>query len=483
MSTKLPLLAIRRSASAVAAILALSFLPQTQAATLYENFTLLDPVTKTATPDAWLVVDGERIVARGAGDAKAEAGWERRDMSGTFALPGFFDGHAHITAGPLTVDRSGPVPVVDMSSQAAVTRFHALTALAFGVTSIRNPSGDPQANHDYSRQVQAGELPGPEAISAGFAFDPVQIRGAIVYPASEAAWRAEVARQKALGMEYLKLYAGLSEAELGLAIRLAHENGMQAIGHLDQVSWVRAIELGIDALTHALPTSADLLPADKRDAYRKSRSPISSTYMYQWFELADFDGPEIKSLIALLAERQVEVDVTLMVHLLTYFFDDIDRVYPEADRAFVHPLVMKDWKRNMGASHYGWTPDDYRRAKAVFPKVLEFTRRLHEAGVPMLIGTDGYGGAPNYAMELQMHRQAGLSAWDVLALATHVSAERLGMGARTGRLQGGYEADIVFLNANPLDDMQRVREVHTTVVNGKPYSHQQLITLAREGLD
>lgn len=79
---------------------------------------------------------------------------------------------------------------------------------------------------------------------------------------------------------------------------------------------------------------------------------------------------------------------------------------------------MKDWKRNMGASHYGWTTDDYRRAKAVFPKVLEFTRRLHEAGVPMLIGTDGYGGAPNYAMELQMHSQAGLSAWDVLALAT-----------------------------------------------------------------
>ena len=62
-----------------------------------------------------------------------------------------------------------------------------------------------------------------------------------------------------------------------------------------------------------------------------------------------------------------------------------------ADRKlkYFDPDVVAVYESQMRASAAGWTPEDYTRARAVMPKVLAFARMLHEAGVPMMIGTDG----------------------------------------------------------------------------------------------
>lgn len=73
------------------------------------------------------------------------------------------------------------------------------------------------------------------------------------------------------------------------------------------------------------------------------------------------------------------------------------------------------------------------------------SRRLHEAGVPLLVGTDGTGGGPLFLRELELHVEAGIPVGDVLALATTKAAERLGLAGRTGLLEADFEADIVFL--------------------------------------
>jgi hypothetical protein len=255
---------------------------------------------------------------------------------------------------------------------------------------------------------------------------------------------------------------------------------MKTIAHLDKVSWLDAIDFGIDALTHALPTSADLLEEDVRQAYAESRNPLSSAFMYQWFEQADFASEAIQTLVNKLVEKQVQVDLTLLVNEIIYFFDDIDTVITPEERLHFHPAMMKNWDSNMAASHYGWTDADYQRAHAVFPKVLAFAKLLHDAGVPMLLGTDSAGGGPSYTRELMLHGQAGISHWDVLRLATNLSAERLGLGDRTGSLQPGLEADIVFLNSNPLLDLRNAGDVHTTVVNGTAYERAELLELRKQ---
>jgi imidazolonepropionase-like amidohydrolase len=91
---------------------------------------------------------------------------------------------------------------------------------------------------------------------------------------------------------------------------------------------------------------------------------------------------------------------------------------------------------------------------------------LHAAGVPMMIGTDG-GGGVLIGREMELHRDAGIPAWDVLRMATSAAADIMGMGDRVGRIEQGYDADLVILDADPLADVRAVDRVHAVINNGK----------------
>lgn len=101
------------------------------------------------------------------------------------------------------------------------------------------------------------------------------------------------------------------------------------------------------------------------------------------------------------------------------------------------------------------------------PKVLEFGALLYRAGVPMMIGTDGAGGGPYYARELALHQQAGIPVWAILRMATSGAADILGIGNRTGRIEPGFEADIVFLTADPVANVTNATKVYGVLNNGR----------------
>ena len=442
---------------------------------LYFGFILLDPEEERVRENSYLIVTDGRIAAIGEGDPPNRVFKSRRDFTGRYALPGLVDAHAHVTAGPTTVERVNGEPVLKMESVDEITQYHARVALAFGVTTVRNPAGDPAANARYDERVRTGTWQGPDAVHAGAPVQPPPFGGnAFVYPRSEQEWHAEAQRQADLGMRYLKLYVSLNDDELAMGIRVAHQHGLKAIAHLDAVSWTRALRLGIDGLTHALPTSADLLPAGSRAAYAAERG-ADSRYMYRWFELVDLDGPQIRELIELLTKRQTPIDLTLVVNRLIYNADNSDVMAPPAERRFVHPIVRQSAERQMKASMTGWTPADYSRARAVMPKVLRFAARLYQAGVPLMIGTDSYGGSPIYAHELQLHADAGIPTWAVLRMATSEGARLLDLADETGRFRVGLQADFVFLNADPTRSLANVTQVHTVVTNGAAYTFEELV--------
>ncbi|HEU5134988.1 MAG TPA: amidohydrolase family protein [Steroidobacteraceae bacterium] len=433
----------------------------------YSGFTAIDPATERRIENAWVVVAGGRIASLGRGSPPRGCDAARtHDLRGKFVLPGFIDAHAHITAtGMQQIEVHDGVVTVKMESIDRITKHNARIALARGVTTVRNPGGDPEANARYDRQVASGEWPGPEARHAGAVIEPPPFTGStFAYPRNDAEWDAEAARQAALGMTYFKLYVDLTEAELAAGIRAAHQHGLEAIAHLNAVSWTRAAELGIDGLEHALPTSADLLEPAARAAYLAQKEPTSK-FMYRWFELADYDGPLIRRMAALLAQKKIPVNLTLVVNQLIYNIDDFDPVVPAQEMADALPEVLAVYLPQIKASATGWTPEDFDRARAVFPKVLAFARLLHEAGVPMMIGTDA-GGGSFYARELELHVQAGIPEWEVLRLATSKTAALLGMGDRIGRLEPGFEADLVVLDADPLANIGNAAQVHGVLNNG-----------------
>ena len=312
-------------------------------ADVYYNFTLVDPATEKRVENAWVVVEAGHLSRIGSGrPPKSSDPARSHDLGGRFVLPGLIDAHAHITAtGILKVEMVNGAPVVSMKIDEAITQRNARVALARGVTTVRNPAGNPEENAQYDRMIASGAWTGPEARHAGAAIQPPPMGGAMfAYPRTEAEWQAEASRQAKLGMTYFKLYIDLSEQELATGIRVAHEHGLQAIAHLNSVSWTRAVELGIDGLEHALPTSPDLLEPEARARYIAERD-MTSRFMYRWFEHADFNGPLIRRLVELLAQKKIPVDLTLVVNEIVYNTDDLARVLPQAQLKYFHPDVRR----------------------------------------------------------------------------------------------------------------------------------------------
>ncbi len=442
--------------------------PQMARADVYHGFTLVDPATEKRVENAWVVIEEGRLSRIGSGKPpRRSEGTHAHDLTGRFVLPGLIDAHAHVTStGILNVEMRDGAPVISMKMDERITQRNARVALARGVTTVRNPGGAPAANAQYDRMIAEGTWIGPEALHAGAVIQPPPMSGEMFsYPRTEAEWQVEASEEAKLGMRYFKLYTDLSEQELATGIRVAHQHGLKAIAHLHRVSWTRAIELGIDGLEHALPTSPDLLEPDARAKY-VAELDQTSRFMYRWFELADYDGPLIRNLIDLLAQKKIPVNLTLIVNELIYNTDDLGRVLPAAEREAFHPDVLAVYESQLRASATGWTPEDYERARRVMPKVQAFARLLHDAGVPMMIGTDGGGGVP-YGRELELHYEAGIPAWDVLRMATSEAADIMGIGNRVGRIKEGYEADLVILDADPLTNVRTVDQVHAVINNGK----------------
>lgn len=442
---------------------------------LYTGLTLIDPRNETRTSNAYLLVADGRIVATGTGAPPAAPKADRiHDFTGRYALPGFIDAHGHITTGPQKVEVRDGSPVILQDSSDEVSVHYGRMALAFGVTTVRNPAGDPVANARYDAMVASGAWLGPEAFHAGAVIEPPPFGGnAFVYPRSAEEWDAEATRQAKLGMKYFKLYTDLTEQELATGIRVAHRHGLKAIAHLNAVSWTRAAQLGIDGIEHALPTSPDLLEPPQRAQFLAERGP-NSKFMYRWFELADYDGPLMREMIATIVRNKVTLNMTLNVNDIIYHWDNPERAIPSEFRKYEHAETLQSTLATLPISMTGWSVDDYARAQAVMSKVLKLTKILHEAGAPMMIGTDGHGGGPYYARELALHSQAGIPAWEVLRMATSDTADILGIGNRTGRIEPGYEADIVFLAGDPLADINNAGRVYGVLNNGQLHLHTAL---------
>ncbi len=462
---------VQRTIRVAALLLILVHAGTASAATdLYTGLVLIDPVKETRIGNSYILVRDGRIAATGVGAPPASLQADRtHDLSGRYALPGFVDAHAHITGAPPEVTVVDGKPSVTMASDDNLTRYNGRIALAFGVTTIRNPGGDAEANARYDRMIATGTWLGPEALHAGAVIEPPPFGGAsFAYPRTEAQWQAEAERHVKLGMRYFKLYADLSEEEVTTGIRVAHQHGLKAIAHLNKVSWERAAELGIDGLEHALPTSPDLLEPAQRAQYLAELGP-DSKFMYRWFERADYDGPLLRRLVDLLAQRKVVTNMTFLVNDLVYNIDDLERAFPDIEmyRRHSFPGILETTIKTLQASNTGWTPADYERAHAVMPKVLAFGAMLYRAGVPMMIGTDGAGGGPYYARELALHQKAGIPVWAILRMATSGAADVLGIGNRTGRIEPGFEADLVLLTADPSVEVANAAKVYGVLNNGR----------------
>ena len=139
-------------------------------------------------------------------------------------------------------------------------------------------------------------------------------------------------------------------------------------------------------------------------------------------------------------------------------------------RRYAHPRLLANWN-DWFTFALGWQPEEFTRARAVWPKVQRMAVRLHATDARMTLGTDMSNPwiAPGISLhrEMQLLAEAGVPVTQLLQAATVTAAEALGAGQRLGRIAPGFEADLLVLDANPLDDIRHTRHIHAVVLDGQ----------------
>jgi imidazolonepropionase-like amidohydrolase len=406
------------------------------AALLIHNVTVIDPASRSVRVGD-VCIAGERIGAKC--DAAAVI-----DGTGKYLVPGFADMHAHLFEHGR--DEKGNLrPRFDRAAIEQSLRMF----LDFGVTTIRDPGAETEAAVTLRNMVAKGALPGPDISTCGRILNSTDFDPEPFVPVhSEAEIRREIRWQKAAGVDCIKVYAWMPPDFVAAAIDEAHKNGLPIIGHLQRTTWTEAARLGIDGVEHAAPWSTAYVTEPARAAY--DNSLFGRVY---WLEY--LDDAAIDEMVHELARHKVVVDPTL-VAMVTKFFGDDPRWTQNPDIKLAQPETQRSWA--FFTFTKDWTPEQYRAAHAAWPKLLRLTKKLFDAGVPLVAGTDTptpwiVPGASLHD-EMRLLHEAGIPAMDVLRMATR------------GTIEPGARADLVLLAKNPLEDIRNTRSIVSVIKHG-----------------
>ncbi len=344
------------------------------------------------------------------------------DLSGKFIIPGLFDTHAHVAG------------VLENSFNQAFSEEMLRNLLAYGVTTIRNPGGPTEQSVGLKENVSSGKIIGPQVFTAGrllnspFASIPfVEKKVNSIEDLGE-----EIDSQAKAGVDFVKLYVGLTPDLVEEAINKAHSHGIKAIGHLYLTSWTGAANMGIDYLTHGVPVNPHLLSTSDREIFEENGGGGPFDH-FLWLKLVDFDSKEINEMINALVENGVFVDPTLSVY---------------------EAMVREN-------------PKDQN----VWPKIMQLTKKMYDNGVKITSGTDipnfGLAAGKSLHHELELLVDSGIPTSEVIRIATRNGAESLGILNNTGTIEKGKQADMIVLPSNPLDDINNIKDIEMVISNGK----------------
>ncbi|OGT59498.1 MAG: hypothetical protein A3E01_01580 [Gammaproteobacteria bacterium RIFCSPHIGHO2_12_FULL_63_22] len=464
-----------RRSNPVWPLLLAAFLPAlanaqpTEGALALNNVHIVEAEHNRVSAPRCVRMEGKRLtrIAK-AGDKACLRNARAVDLQGRYVMPGLIDMHAHLTLGPLEIKRERGRATMQALADDGIAEHNAKRLVAFGVTTLRNPGGDLQAAARYKARLDAAEWVGPESFDAGPVINNADLPGLATAARSPGEIEQVVNAQVEAGAAWIKLYAGLSPELLKAGIDAAHRHGRPAVAHLDNIAWPDALAMGLDGIVHMMPLSPDLLAPEQRAAWQgKARAGTYS--FFEWWEHFDPDGPQADRLVAAFQKHRPVFDATL-VAFHAAFVQDQENPYQDDARRYAHPRLLANWT-GWFTFAIGWKSEDFQRARAVWPKVQRMAARLYATDARMTVGTDMSNPwiAPGISLhrEMQLLADAGVPPSRILLAATRNAAQALGAGDRLGRIAPGFEADLVVLDANPLDDIQRTRGIHAVVLDGQ----------------
>lgn len=397
---------------------------------------LIDGTGSAPAADSVIVIRDGRIENVGSRDSTAvPAGAEVIDVTGKTIIPGLVNLHVHYRGGPEEIERQ-------FRSQ-----------LYYGVTTGRSIGSDSPEAVEFLLEANAGRPDAPRAFTAGLGFSHpngfnASGRNA---PETEEEARALVQAQVALGVHFIKMWVN-EVAEPGLKITPeirtaiideAIRNGAVPVAHIDEEADGRQlIEAGLRDVLHSTVLTFGPgagIPVDDPDP-----------------------SPEF---LQLALDNDVVFTPTLSVVQNGWHFAEQPELLDEPQlRAVFNPESLARWDDPESRAEVVDAPE-FADRKAAFRQIQDFVKTIHDAGIMVAVGNDaGTANVPfGWGMhhEMEMYVEAGLTPMQVIVAATATGARQMPpVGeADFGTLQAGQVADLVVLNADPLEDIRHTLEI------------------------
>jgi imidazolonepropionase-like amidohydrolase len=376
---------------------------------------------------------------------KVPAGALQIDGRGKYLMPGLADMHVHLFPGMGQPD--------DLTNQ----QFQLF--LANGVTTIRNMIG--KAEHLALRdRVAKGELLGPTIYTAG----PPLLGNNV--PTPEAAERAVVDQKKA-GYDLLKVHEGLSPETYAAIAATAKRERIPFAGHVTAtVGLARALDAQQNSIEH-LDGYLQAMVADN--------SPVKPTpsQVVLGQVLQHIDESKLASLAAATRKAGVWNDPTLTLFKLVVSDAKPEDYLKWPEMQYI-PAKMREGfaKQKQSTMGNSASASERQRYLQLRNKVLV---ALHAAGAKLLIGPDSpqFFLVPGFAThrELESFVEAGLSPYQALEAATRNPAEYFAESMKTtrdfGTVETGLRADLILLDANPLQSVTNLSKRAGVMVRGR----------------
>lgn len=368
-------------------------------------------------PEGDILIENNRIVAVGPSstmDAPADA--RVMDVRGKTIIPGLVDVHAH--------PRSGAQMVPDAA-------WNIANHLAYGVTTTRNPSGS-RGTFWWQELIEAGELVGPRLYGTA---NPLTSTGAPVESYEDALHLAR--RYNEQGAHSLKQYLQPRRIQRQW-FRMAAEEEQINITNEGAGDLKADITMALDGFT----------------AFEHSLSIV----------------PLYKDVIEIVARTGVTYTPTLIVAYggpggEGYWRAKWDMHDDAKVRRFTpHQNVDREWRRKTVI-----VDEDFN-----FPLIAQGVRDIVRAGGSAGLGSHGNEQGIGAQWEIWMLASGGMTPMEVLRVVTILGAESIGFERDLGSLEPGKLADLLVLDANPLDDIHNTDNIHFVIKNGVVYDGDTL---------
>ena len=388
---------------------------------------------KEVIEDGVILVEGHRIAAVGTrDDIEVPSGFEVFDMDGKTIIPGLFDAHAH---GPMSSQQITPQQ-----------NWSQIANLAFGVTTIHDPSNDNAAIFSMAELQRAGKVLAPRIYSTGRILYGALSPGATAKVDSYKDAEFHVRRHKELGAISVKSYNYLRrdqrqqvlEAGRKLDVLVVPEGGMRFEQNMSQ------IVDGHTGIEHSL--SIHTAYDDLKQLWGQTDVVWSPTFGVAYGGMM---GEE-------------------------YWYDRTEvwkneRLLNFVPRSVVYPRSIRR----------PTAPDELYNHIAV----AEMTKQMNELGVPVVIGAHGQLAGLAAHWEMWMMEQGGFTPWEALRGATIDGARYFGMDSEIGSIEEGKLADLFVVDGDVLENIRLSENVAYTMLNGRLYDAANMNQLAPEELE